>query len=315
MKIKHIKFTILIFCILFFAGFNYFSLAAASNSNLSISLDSDNDGLSDSEENLYGTDPKIADTDKDGYSDGVEVRSGYNPIKPAPGDKLNTPSKKANQTTASESLTETFNANFKAFIESKNGQAISATEVKTFIDSSLANELSPINIDSIQTTENATLKIKSQKYASLSSAEKKEQLQKDAMEYINQVIYLLVSNAPTPIVTENDLSAFQEDFMNRLSDFSTPANLIYFSDLGDRLELFSQQLSSLEVPETMLNLHIKFRKLINGTLFLKDLSSSSTPNDPMGTIVSLTKIKDIINLFTDFYVNDFQAYLKQIIEN
>lgn len=41
--------------------------------------DSDNDGLTDEDEKIYGTDPKNPDTDSDGYSDGDEVKNGYNP--------------------------------------------------------------------------------------------------------------------------------------------------------------------------------------------------------------------------------------------
>lgn len=64
-----------------------FALAQSQNSN-SLFLDSDQDGLTDQEEKAIGTDPFNADTDGDGYSDGKEVESGYNPLKPAPGDKL-----------------------------------------------------------------------------------------------------------------------------------------------------------------------------------------------------------------------------------
>ncbi|MCK5061380.1 hypothetical protein KAR28_02425 [Candidatus Parcubacteria bacterium] len=42
--------------------------------------DSDNDGLLDSLETFYGTDPKNSDSDGDGYKDGDEVRNGYNPL-------------------------------------------------------------------------------------------------------------------------------------------------------------------------------------------------------------------------------------------
>lgn len=43
-------------------------------------IDTDNDGLSDYEEvKIYLTDPLNADTDADGYLDGAEVNSGYNP--------------------------------------------------------------------------------------------------------------------------------------------------------------------------------------------------------------------------------------------
>lgn len=50
--------------------------------------DSDNDGLKDWEEKLYGTDPKNSDTDKDGYFDGEEVASGYDPAKKSPDDAM-----------------------------------------------------------------------------------------------------------------------------------------------------------------------------------------------------------------------------------
>lgn len=42
--------------------------------------DSDSDGLGDKEEvEVYKTNPLLADTDVDGFADGVEVRNGYNP--------------------------------------------------------------------------------------------------------------------------------------------------------------------------------------------------------------------------------------------
>jgi hypothetical protein len=43
-------------------------------------IDADNDGLSDSDEATYGTDPLVADTDADGFSDGEEVVAGTDPL-------------------------------------------------------------------------------------------------------------------------------------------------------------------------------------------------------------------------------------------
>jgi hypothetical protein len=42
-------------------------------------IDRDNDGLTDAEEALFGTDPLNPDTDGDGFQDGAEVKSGYDP--------------------------------------------------------------------------------------------------------------------------------------------------------------------------------------------------------------------------------------------
>jgi len=47
-------------------------------------LDTDGDGLSDTDETARGTNPNDADTDGDGYRDGDEVAGGYDPlVKPA----------------------------------------------------------------------------------------------------------------------------------------------------------------------------------------------------------------------------------------
>nr|ABQ53163.1 MtsB [Myxococcus fulvus HW-1] len=45
-------------------------------------VDSDGDGLPDTDEELLGTDPTRQDTDQDGLMDGVEVRMGLDPLAP-----------------------------------------------------------------------------------------------------------------------------------------------------------------------------------------------------------------------------------------
>ncbi|MBI3256058.1 MAG: hypothetical protein HYZ63_03750 [Candidatus Andersenbacteria bacterium] len=50
--------------------------------------DDDVDTLTNSDEALWGTDPKNPDTDGDGYFDGEEVKANYNPTIPSPNDKL-----------------------------------------------------------------------------------------------------------------------------------------------------------------------------------------------------------------------------------
>ena len=51
--------------------------------------DSDKDGMSDYEEIFrFNTDPFAIDSDGDGFNDGVEVASGYNPLDPSPADQI-----------------------------------------------------------------------------------------------------------------------------------------------------------------------------------------------------------------------------------
>jgi hypothetical protein len=44
--------------------------------------DTDGDGLLDGEEHLRETDPKLVDSDDNGYSDRVEVLAGADPLDP-----------------------------------------------------------------------------------------------------------------------------------------------------------------------------------------------------------------------------------------
>lgn len=50
--------------------------------------DDDNDGLTNAEEAVWGTNPTVADTDGDGYSDKEELDAGHNPTVAGPNDKL-----------------------------------------------------------------------------------------------------------------------------------------------------------------------------------------------------------------------------------
>ncbi len=51
------------------------------DANVNGSADLDSDGLTNDQERLYKTDPLNADTDSDGYKDGAEVATGYDPTK------------------------------------------------------------------------------------------------------------------------------------------------------------------------------------------------------------------------------------------
>ena len=87
MKIPKLKTIAMLIASFVVFATTYFAMAENKNTS-TIFLDSDQDGLTDQEEKMIGTDPKNPDTDNDGYSDGKEVQSGYNPLKAAPGDQI-----------------------------------------------------------------------------------------------------------------------------------------------------------------------------------------------------------------------------------
>ena len=324
-KIKYIKQFILISACLFLAGFNYFTYANADNTAASkeicnISVDSDCDGLTNAEEQLYGTDAKNPDTDGDGYSDGVEIKSGYDPLKPAPDDKLLNLNKHTSTdnlaTTSLEqqvSMTDDVIQKIQGFIKSNGNKNISTTDIQSLMDDTLIEKSGkPIQWDTLPNIDSAQLKILNQSYPSLNAEERKAKLQEDAAKYIITIAYLLDSNAPASLLTDDDAKALATDFLDHLYSFSTlNPDFEYFTDIENRFGLFSDQAMQIEVPETMLSLHIKLIRWAKG---FSELSTSTQKNqqDPVANIAAISSILNFAGLLDDFSKNDFQNYLNQL---
>ena len=60
---------------------NEVSWISPSSGSSPVPVDTDGDGISDSDEiNIYGTDPTDPDTDNDGFTDGYEIANGFDPV-------------------------------------------------------------------------------------------------------------------------------------------------------------------------------------------------------------------------------------------
>lgn len=324
-KINNIKKFLLISACVFFAGFNYLTYVKAEDTTVEQAacdktIDTDCDGLTNTEETLYKTDSNNADTDNDGYSDGVEIKSGYDPTIPAPGDRVT----QANTTTTSNlqniptagsaSLTNDLIRELQDYTESKSEQAITSADLQSFMNTSLIEKTgTPMTWETLPLIDESQIKILSQSYTSLSETARKEKLQQDSLTYLTKIGYLLGSNSPAPIFTDTEAQAFKENFQIHLNSLSTlNPDLAYFSDFGDRLELFSNQINNIEVPETMVAIHIKFLRLIEGFLSMRE--NASPVNDPVAGMIALRKVSGLIDLTVDFFENDAQNYFNQFQE-
>lgn len=89
----------------------YYNNRAAGEAELArLNQDNDHDGLKDWEEQIYGTDPKKADTDEDKTLDGEEIKLNRDPLKPGPKDQRPEPLTEKKETPAAEenNLTQKF---------------------------------------------------------------------------------------------------------------------------------------------------------------------------------------------------------------
>lgn len=94
--------------------------------NTAKETDSDNDGLPDWKEIVYGSDSSKKDTDLDGINDGDEINMGHDPTKPGPDDILHNLILKNGTSTGSATLEQTFVAEFMSKeIENAGSETVS----------------------------------------------------------------------------------------------------------------------------------------------------------------------------------------------
>lgn len=310
METKKIKIALLFFFLIATFGISISIMAQESSvGNKNIFLDSDQDGLSDSEESSYKTDPQKQDTDGDGYSDGAEIKSGYNPLKPAPGDKIvvNPVAESGDKEPTIETsissggnLTEEMTAKIAALVSNgEDGEKqISMEAINSLIEESISVNTEAPELPAINEEE---IKIKDQDYSDLKEEEKKQKLKEDQEEYLSAIFYIVANNLPNDISDESAMREFSNEIMTKMSLLSTSSEgMDYFNNLADKGQIILDQMKTIEVPEDMLDTHKKGLQLALYSISLKDKIKVDM-NDPIGSMVSLSSAESLMTMSLDFF--------------
>lgn len=311
MKIQKIKFILLILAIILTASYNFLAFAQNSAStSTDIKQDTDQDGLTDVEEKTYGTNPNNSDSDGDSYSDGTEIKSGYNPLVPSPGDKII--NSKGQEISNAKSLTSELNTSLQSFLQSKEGQNISSTDLQNFVDEKLGEKIGdPITFDTLPQIDTSIIKIKKLP-SGLSERDSIAKEREYVAEYFEKLIFLLLNNSPVPISNEAEFNNAKDLFSEKLLNLqSSQPDYDFFRDLGNKLEIFYNQTLEIEVPENLYESHVRMLRLIRGYLSLKDPELPSI-EDPVTRIIIFSKLKSLTELSSDLFnqVGQYMNYLK-----
>jgi hypothetical protein len=317
-KIKKFKVASAVFSGLFVFSFAIFSFAdTQSTEHKNIFQDADQDGLSTDEEKLYGTNPDKADTDGDGYSDGTEVKSGYDPLKKAPGDKLvnatmdlndrNIAVDQAIDVTKNINLTEEVSRQVTATLQESAAkkQSLSADDLRDIVQKTMSSKITP---DVLPEIDVKSIKTKKQNYSHLSEADRVVKLKEDNSEYVTAVSYILVNTSPIPMQADNDMQTLASFIItNSMGVFSgnNPKLLDDFVVKGDSI---TAQLQDVTVPEDMLPIHMKALRLAQYAKTFKKKIQSSGNDDPLAQMNSFAQIQGLIGAFADL-ANDIQKTL------
>lgn len=266
--------------------------------------DSDQDGLSDEEERLYGTDPFNKDTDGDGYMDGVEVESGYDPLKPAPGDKLlsgeDTRAMGGVDTNGTVTLTDQMTTEVVNILKTQTeameeGVDFSPENIEQAIQNIMDQSdqeivLPEIDLDAIKVKELSD---------KLKGTARAEQEKEDAVEYLTVMAYILANNSPKKFSTENDFSSILTSFGQDSITAIMLGNQNFLEDLSKKGERILNEVNNIPVPVSMLEVHAQALKMAKYAIQLKDEVNAGRIDDPLGKIASLSKIQGFLGVAFD----------------
>lgn len=251
------------------------SLQPALTSSPSASVDPlgdpDNDGLTNAQESLWGTNPNNPDTDGDGYSDGKEVANCHNPLVPAPNDKLvncslgsapkNTPS-----TASSDSF---FPLPVKKIAENINLTQAYATAVKD-------SDKSPVTFSQFITNQTIITDLPQLNDAAI-------HVQKDSQLALAQ--YMSVAGDINPIT---DKTRFQL----AINAFLTNEDASQFGVFAATVSTFENTLKTLRVPPQASTYHkllLSYSELLASTFS----QISDYPHDQVKALVALRQLDAI----------------------
>ncbi|MFC1622822.1 hypothetical protein ACFL2R_03755 [Patescibacteria group bacterium] len=311
MDISKVRRLIGVFLVLVLFGVTFSTLARENSSSESIFNDADQDGLSDDEEGVYGTDPNNSDTDGDGYSDGTEISSGYDPLKPAPGDKIVQDGEEVEKLDLnlempegeSSNMTQDLSEKIIAMISSgeSNNSTLTASDIDGLVDDFMDDE---ITFDDLPEVDEERIQVKEQDYDEFSEEKQLRKKKEDNEEYVVALAYLAIENSPYKITDPEDLQGFENELVKKIGSMTTmseiSSNSSYFKNIVKKAENFLGQIDNIEVPEEMIPLHKKGIQLMTKAVALRD-EVGVDEGDPIKSLINISKVQKLILLSMDFY--------------
>ncbi len=312
-KYSYNTLSFILFSALIVGTFSFFTFA--DDTNHTLFEDFDRDGLSNAEEKTFGTDPKESDSDGDGYSDGVEIESGYNPLIPAPGDRimqkredLQISPVKTHTTNVTQKISEDVISHLADAKES-GAETISSDEFSDIISKSIEKE---IDFEKAPKVELSDILIKKQDYADLDEDDLYAQQKEDIIEYLTALSYIFSSTFPDGFFTnptEDISSKILMEFSNYAHDLT---DYTFFIDMAEDAMEARSQLSELEVPEEMVQIHMRGLYLLNYMESLKSSESyknAHTDITPMIAMLAQTQgLMTLVNEVSDLVTEKLDKY-------
>ena len=243
--------------------------------------DTDNDGLSNGDEKIWGTNPADGDTDKDGYMDGEEVQNSHNPTIASPNDKLPVGFKPNQNTTPlnpAAPTTTSFDSYFSDSVDVTGGNKNLTQEYGRTIPD---KDKSPVTLNAY---------IANQPIVTNLPVLNNTAIQTEASSPTNIAEYIRVAGNLEPISDRARLTIALNDFFKSHDTYG-------FSTFADSVTSFQTNVKNIPVPEDA----IQYHKLIIGYTELLTVTFKQIVNYPNDQVKALVAIRQLDAIDRQYY--------------
>lgn len=243
--------------------------------------DSDSDGLSNTDEKIWGTNPTLSDSDGDGFKDGEEVQKNHNPTIASPNDKLPIgfkPQQNVNPLEPSTPSAQSFESFFSDSVDVTGGtKNLSQEYARTVPD----KDKTPASLSQFITTQPIITTLPALNDAAIKVSEDNSPI------LISQ--YLNIAGNLDSIADKARMTIALNNFFENKSAYG-------FTTLAESVKLSQSRIKTLQVPKEAVQyqkLIVGYTELLAGTL----QQIGAYQNDEVKALVALRQLDAIDRLY------------------
>lgn len=248
--------------------------------------DSDNDGLPNAQEVIWGTNPNLGDTDGDGFTDSAEIANNHNPTIAGPNDTLP--------------------AGFQPQVDI---QPAAPLQIDQYFAAKV--DLFPLNGRNLTTEYNARYPEKERTTENAVTFAKEQSIVRALPQVDETKITLTQGNSTQTVGHYLDVARGYSQLMDSTTVGEIMLDIFDHNDISSTIGMaeyvqsFQQQLTEAPVPPEALNLHkllIGFTEVLNATY----IQMTVYENDPIKTLNAIYQLETIDQQYLPLITSEYR---------
>jgi len=176
-----------------------------------------------------------------------------------------------------------------ALMDGAEDPQLSIGKLNEIINESLSQSFSESDLPEIEPGE---IKIKKQNFEGMKIEQIRAIQKADFIDYTVAVYYIMATNSPRPITNSDEVSGIANFASQSVLTALTSRSSSAVNELANSGQRILTQLQDIEIPEDLLDIHIKAIKFAKYAIKLQPTINADT-EDPLADLVNLSKLEGL----------------------